>query len=63
MREANELAESIGLDKYTILAAAKENLDSAEMTFQANWPPFSAEDNTNTRVGFDNILKFKDSMK
>ena len=26
-------------------------------------PPFSAKDNTNARVCFDNLLKFKDSNK
>ena len=60
--EANELAESIGLDKDVILAAARGQ-NSSEMTSRANVPSFSAEDNANARVWFDNLLKYKDSMK
>ena len=60
--EANELAESIGLDKDVILAAARSSY-STEMTSRANVPSFSAEDNANARVWFDNLLKYKDSMK
>ena len=33
------------------------------MTSRANVPSFSAEDNANARVWFDNLLKYKDSMK
>ena len=33
------------------------------MTSHANVPSFSAEDNANARVWFDNLLKYKDSMK
>ena len=64
-REANELAESIGLDKDTILAAARSDSNSAsdDMTSRANVPSFSAEDNANARVWFGNLLKYKDSMK
>ena len=63
--EANELTETIGLDKDTILAAVRsDNTSSSEdMTSWANVPPFSAEDNSNARVWFDNLLKYKDSMK
>ena len=60
--EANELAESIGLEKDVILAAARSS-SSTEMTSRANVPSFSAEDNANARVWFDNLLKYKDSMK
>ena len=60
--EANALAESIGLDKDVILAAARSST-STEMTSRANVPSFSAEDNANARVWFDNLLKYKDSMK
>ena len=60
--EANELAESIGLDKDVILAAARGH-NSSDMTSRANVPSFSAEDNANARVWFDNLLKYKDSMK
>ena len=62
-KEANELAESIGLDKDVILAAARADSDNSggEMTSKANVPSFSAEDNTNAQVWFDNVLT--DSMK
>ena len=64
-KEANELAESIGLDKDVILAAARANSDSdgSEMTSRANVPSFLAEDNANAQVWFDNLMKYKDSMK
>ena len=61
-READELAETISLDKDVILAAARDN-NSSDMTSRANVPSFSAEDNANARVWFDNLLKYKDSMK
>ena len=60
-KEANKLAETIGLDKETILAAVRS--ESHDMTSCANVPSFSAEDNANARVWFDNLLKYKDSMK
>ena len=56
------MAESIGLDKDVILAAARSS-NSTEMTSRANVPSFSAEDNANARVWFDNLLKYKDSIK
>ena len=56
------MAESIGLDKDVILAAARSST-STEMTSRANVPSFSGEDNANARVWFDNLLKYKDSMK
>ena len=56
------MAESIGLDKDVILAAARGQ-NSSDMTSRANVPSFSAEDNANARVWFDNLLKYKDSMK
>ena len=63
-KEANELAESIGLDKDTIFAAARQdNLNSSKMTSRANVPPFSTKENSNARVWFDNLLKLKDSNK
>ena len=63
-KEVNELAESIGLDKDTILAVARQDdINSSEITSWAYTPPFSAEDNSNAQVGFDNLLKFKDSNK
>ena len=48
-REANKLAESIGLDKDTILAAARSdsNSTSDDMTSRANVPSFLAVDNAN----------------
>ena len=51
-KEANELAESIGLDKDVILAAARADSDNngSEMTSRANVPSFSAEDNANAQV-------------
>ena len=50
-------AESIGLDTDTILAAARSdsNNTSDDMTLRANVPSFSAEDNANARVWFDNL--------
>ena len=64
-QEANDLAETIGLDKDVILAAARADSDNngSDMTSRANVPSFSAEDNANARVWFDNLLKYKDSMK
>ena len=51
-REANDLAESIGLDKDVILAAARADSDEngSKMTSRANVPSFSVEDNANARV-------------
>ena len=48
-QEANQLAETIGLDKDAILAAARADSDNngSEMTSRANVPSFSAEDNAN----------------
>ena len=42
-KEANELAETIGLDKDTILDAVRSDNNSSadDMTSQANVPPFS----------------------
>ena len=57
-QEANDLAETIGLDKDVILAAARADSDNngSDMTSRANIPSFSAEDNANARVWFDNLL-------
>ena len=56
-KEANDLAESIGLDKDTILAEARQDdRNSFEMTSRANVQPFSAEHNSNAWVWFDNLL-------
>ena len=50
-QEANQLAETIGLDKDVILAAARADSDNngSEMTSRANVPSFSAEDNANAQ--------------
>lgn len=45
-KEANDLAESISLDKDTIIAAARESSTSADISSRATVPPFSVEDNT-----------------
>ena len=62
-QECNEIAIFIGLDKDVIIAAARDSGQATDMFSRATVPPFLAEENTNARVWFDNLLKFKDSMR
>ena len=63
VEERNDIAKSVGLKKDIILRAASTNQGPpAHMTSHATVPSFSAEDNTNARVWFSNLLKFKDSV-
>ena len=60
--ECDEIARSVGVDKNIILRAANQEPPEG-MASRAAAPSFSAENNANARVWFDNLLKFKDSMK
>ena len=56
-------ANSAEFGVATTAAHADSDNNGSEMTSRANVPSFSAEDNANARVWFDNLLKYKDSMK